>query len=318
MTEQQTKATPLSFIANIVRGALIGMTELVPGISGGTVALVVGIYERALATGNHLLDVAQAFVKNRSRLPESLRKVDWSLLIGVGIGMLCAVFFFSSVLHAFVSNHPTVARGLFFGMVSVSLFVPLGMMNRRRARSLKRKIIATFLGCAALAFIGTSFTATPQDNPSLIVIFFAAAIAVCALVLPGVSGSLLLLALGLYAPVIGAVAEKNLLVMAVFAGGALCGIVVFIRFLGYVMTHHRTLTLAAMAGLMLGSLRALWPWQNSDGALLFPHTPVLLPLLAVLCGALIVAAVIYAENINQRRHRGSRTVSDTAPQSSPS
>ena len=105
-----------------------------------------------------------------------------------------------------------------------------------------------------------------SENPSLIAVFFAAAIAVCALILPGISGSLILLTMGLYQPIIGAVSDRDLGTIAVFALGALCGLAAFIKLLNFLLDHHRAPTLMAMAGFMLGSLRALWPWGADQDA----------------------------------------------------
>lgn len=222
-------------VADIARGAAIGAAELVPGVSGGTIALILGIYEKALAQGDLLL--------------RSPKKVDWRFLLSVAIGMLGAVFLLSKPLHFFVVEYPQLANALFFGMVAASLRVPITMAQRPH--------IIPGLIAAALTFF--SVGASAQLTPSHLTIFFAAMVAICALVLPGVSGSFILLALGLYEPVIGAVANHNFTTLGVFAAGALLGIVFFVRGLNWALEHHRDLTLWIMAGLMLGSLRVLWP-----------------------------------------------------------
>lgn len=222
-------------VADIARGAAIGAAELVPGVSGGTIALILGIYEKALAQGDLLL--------------RSPKKVDWRFLISVGVGMLGAVFLLSKPLHFFVVHYPQLANALFFGMVAASLRVPISMAERRHL----------IPGLIAAAIVFLSIGASAQINPSGAAIFCAAMVAICVLVLPGVSGSFILLALGLYEPVIGAVAHRDFITLGIFAAGALCGIVLFVRALNWALAHHRDLTLWIMAGLMLGSLRALWP-----------------------------------------------------------
>ncbi|MDO5668969.1 MAG: DUF368 domain-containing protein [Corynebacterium sp.] len=285
----KTPRTPLHILANVIRGGLIGMAELVPGISGGTVALVVGIYERALNTGNQLLR-------------REFGKVDWFFLIAVGVGMVLAVFSLSTVLHNFVENSPEYARALFLGMVAVSIWVPLAMMDPRDLRRRAGMVIPLFLGAAVIGFLGTSFVSAPREDPALPIVFFAAAIAVCALVLPGISGSYMLLAVGLYTPIMGALSNREWPVIATFAAGALVGIALFVKILTWALEKHRTVTLTLMAGLMLGSLRSLWPWQSANADLLSPGDNVLAVLGLVVLGGAVVATFIIADRVaNTRR-----------------
>lgn len=264
----------MQFVLNAIRGALIGSAELVPGISGGTVALIVGIYERALHNANFLIS-------------GRLKKVEWAFLASVAVGMFAAVFGFSTILHSFVENQVSVSNALFLGMVAVSIFVPLTMIDRDER--FKFSSIVAFIISAAAIFFVTGFTSDPVENPSLIVVFFAAMVAVCALVLPGVSGSLILLTMGLYQPIIGAVSDREMGTIAVFALGALCGLAAFVKVLNYLLDNHRGPTLAAMAGFMLGSLRALWPWgadQDASSGLI---------VVMLILGAIIVSIFIFID-----------------------
>ncbi|WIM69626.1 DUF368 domain-containing protein [Corynebacterium suedekumii] len=295
----KTPRTPLAFVVNLIRGALIGMAELVPGISGGTVALVVGIYERALNAGNQLMK-------------RQFRAVDWPFLIAVGVGMVTAVFTLSTVLHDFVENSPEYARGLFLGMVIVSIWVPVAMMDPRDVRRRGVMLIPLFLVAAVVGFLATGFTSTPQTDPSLIVIFFAASIAVCALVMPGISGSFLLLAMGLYTPIMGSLSNREWDVILTFMAGALLGVALFIKGLTWALTKHRSITLTVMAGLMLGSLRALWPWQDDNAGLLAPGDNALAVFGMTLIGAAVVAAFIVADRVSTAR-RDSEVVAESQP-----
>ena len=281
--------TPLHIVANVIRGGLIGMAELVPGISGGTVALVVGIYERALNTGNQLLR-------------REFAKVDWFFLIAVGVGMVTAVFSLSTVLHNFVENSPEYARALFLGMVAVSIWVPLAMMDPRDLRRRVGMVIPLFLVAAVVGFLGTSFVSAPREDPALPIVFVAAAVAVCALVLPGISGSYMLLAVGLYTPIMGSLSNREWPVIFTFAAGALVGIALFVKVLTWALEKHRTVTLTIMAGLMLGSLRSLWPWQTADADLLAPGDNVLPVISLIVLGGAVVATFIIADRVaNSRR-----------------
>ncbi|WIM68738.1 DUF368 domain-containing protein [Corynebacterium breve] len=284
------KRSLLSYIADVFRGFLIGMAELVPGISGGTVALIVGIYEKALHNADLLVR-------------RKFREVDWLFLVLVGIGMVGAVFGMSTLMHTFVSEYTDMSNGLFLGMVAVSILVPVGMMDRRTA---SWKLVALFVPSAIIGFIATGYISEPVENPSLIVIFFAAAIAICALMIPGVSGSFLLLAMGLYEPIVKAVSERDLSVIVVFCLGALLGAVSFVRALSWLFKTHRNTALAVMSGLMLGSLRALWPWKDGD----FSNAGPVIGM--IILGALIVAAFIVADR-RKSTHQPAEVVEEDAP-----
>lgn len=282
-------------IVNAVRGGLIGLAELVPGVSGGTIALVTGVYERILYNANVFLDGVKALPKDRSKAGDRFKSVDWWLLIPMLVGMGAIVVFLAGPMERFVTDQPVASRSLFMGMVIASISVPLSMIHWKEPGAKLSKVLPVMAVFAVATFFGTGFTSAPQDNPNLIWVFLAAAIAICALVLPGVSGSFFLLAVGLYGATLGAVDERNFTYLGVFALGALTGIVLFVRLLEKMLTEHRTVTLAAMSGLLLGSLRALWPWQDSDANLLAPTDQIGLAIGLFALGLLIVVGMIVAE-----------------------
>lgn len=294
-----TPRTPLAVILNLIRGALIGMAELVPGISGGTVALVVGIYERVLHAGNQLIR-------------REFSKVDWVFLIAVGVGMVTAVFTMSTVLVTFVEGYPELARGLFLGMVAVSILVPVGMMDPRDLRRRLPVMVPLFLLAAVASFLVTGVTAAPQEDPALLIVFLAAAVAVCALVMPGLSGSFLLLAFGLYTPIMASLSDRDWTVIGVFILGALLGVILFVRVLTWILEHHRTVTLTVMSGLMLGSLRALWPWQSAEADLQAPTGSVWPVVGMIVLGVVIVAAFVIADRVSRAKEQAAVLV-ESAP-----
>lgn len=292
---EKTKPTVLTTLLNAVRGGLIGLAELVPGVSGGTIALVTGVYERVLYNANVFLDALKTLPKDRAKAGQRFRAVDWWLLIPMLVGMAVIVLLMAGVMKDFVTDQPIASRALFMGMVTVSIAVPLMMIDWKDKSASLAKVLPVMAIFAALTFFGTGFTSATRENPSLIIVFFAAAIAICALVLPGVSGSFFLLAVGLYEATLGAVDDRNLAYLGVFALGALTGIVLFVRLLEKMLTEHRAVTLAAMAGLLLGSLRALWPWQDDNAGLLAPGENVGGAIGLFVLGAVIVAAMVIAE-----------------------
>lgn len=305
-TDELPRPTAGGVIYNAVRGGLIGLAELIPGVSGGTIALITGVYERVLDSGNHLISAVKSLVvgpDRRKGFVAECKRVDWWLLIPMFIGMAAMVLSLAGVMAAFVTNTPTLSRGLFLGMVAASVVVPLLMIDRR---SMQREhlwvYVLVFVAVAVAAFLLTSSGAGAViQQPPLWMVFCAAAVAICALALPGVSGSFFLLVVGLYAPTLNAIHTRDLGYIAVFGLGALTGLALFIRALHWLLEHHHAATMVAMSGLLLGSLRALWPWQGSDGALLAPGTDAAVVGALALVGVAIVAALVAADRLLSRQ-----------------
>ena len=297
---RQSRATPLSVVTHVLRGVLMGLAELVPGVSGGTIALITGVYVRIIDSANHVVTGARKLVTGPERLRSfrtEFARAEWTLIVPLLLGMGATLLTMAGIMKRFVSTQPELSRGLFLGMVAASVSVPLLLVDREKIQSggARLRVSAVFVVLAVAAFILTSQGgAVAAENPPKLLVFIAAAVAICALVLPGISGSFLLLVLGLYEPTLGAVADRDLGYIAVFAAGAVLGLSVFVKGLHWLLHHHHTLTMVAMAGLMLGSLRALWPWQDDTGAVLAPdgNWPwVLLLLLVGAVGVLVLVAV---------------------------
>jgi putative membrane protein len=266
----------------------MGCAEVVPGISGGTVALIVGVYDRLLLSIRAAFASAAAAIRlDLQQARAHLREVHWTLVLPLMAGMAVALLVGAAVIPPLLERHPEESSALFFGLILASLVVPWRMWQRRRAHHVAVAAVA-----ALLAFLMTGLPERDVADPSRLAVFVAAAFAICALTLPGVSGSYLLLALGLYAPTLEAVDARDLGYLAVFAAGALVGLGLFARILVKLLRDHRDITVAALLGLMVGSLRALWPWSAADGALLAPpsEASTVLPVaLMALCG---IAAVL--------------------------
>lgn len=290
---------PVTIALNALRGFLIGVAEVIPGVSGGTIALIVGVYQR-------IIDSAAAFTKgvlqlrklNLKGLASEFRKIDLGLLLPLGLGMLSAIVLAAAALEPLLENEPEIMRGLFFGMILVSLYVPFKM-----ASSIWRpRDFVIAIGAAAIAFSLMSIPRATEFEPSLWVVFLGAMVAICALVLPGVSGSFLLLALGLYAPTIAAVNDRNWIYLLVFVLGAIIGLGAFSTLLSWLLENQRRLTLVIMTGLMLGSLRALWPWQEGQGQML-PASNVE-PVVALALGVVLVGGLIlWQARLDSRSHQ---------------
>lgn len=287
----------MTFLLNAFRGFLIGVAEVIPGVSGGTVALVVGVYERVLDQAAVISRSFAGMTKTRGKSLASLGRLDFGFLLPLLVGMVSAILLAAAILEPLLIREPEITLALFAGLIAVSVVVPLRMVSAWSA-----KLFAVGGAGAVAAFWLTSLPRGSQANPESWFVFLAAAIAVCALVLPGVSGSFFLLAIGLYQPTIAAVNELDFAYLGFFALGALVGFFSFALLMQFLLSKYRNLTLALMAGLMLGSLRALWPWQSSSAEILSPSDP-LGPALACLAGGVTVAALIVWHGRLDRRAR---------------
>jgi putative membrane protein len=282
----------------MVRGGLVGAAESVPGISGGTIALVVGLYDRLLAAASQVVhagrELVQGVAQGRGLRParRALRAVDWRFLVPVLGGMVVVLLVSLSLLAPLLESQPVPMRALFFGMIAVSVLVPLRMMPRRfRALDAVLLVVA-----AAAAFALTGLPPSEVTDPSLLYVAFGAALAINALVLPGVSGSFLLVVLGLYLPVQEALSDLDVAFIGAFMVGAAVGLASFVKLLHWLLEQRRQGTMAVLAGLMIGSLRALWPWQDDAGTLQGPpETGTFGVVLLAFAGALIVGALIWWE-----------------------
>ncbi len=281
-------------LGNLLRGALIGVVETVPGVSGGTVALVTGIYDELIEAGHRITAAARRLVTGPERVVgarEQLRGVNWLLVLPLLVGMVAAVLTVAGPVTGLVEDHPETMRALFLGLVAGSVLVPVRLSGGawRGAE----------LGLFALGAVGglllTSLPSTSLE-PSPWVVAPAAAIAVCALVLPGVSGSFLLLSVGLYQPTLQAVDQRDLGYIAWFGLWALVGLVAIVKLMRILLTRHHRGTMVVLAGVMIGALRSLWPWQDASGTLQGPGADWPLMLLLALVGVAAVQLLVLVES----------------------
>jgi putative membrane protein len=296
---------------DLVRGALIGLAEVVPGVSGGTIALVTGVYDTLIIGAGHVVtgvrrgvaDLARGRGTDRARA--ELRQARWEVLVPVGAAMAVAVVVGAKVLEPVLEDEPVGSRAVFFGLICASLVVPLRLAARsareRTGHGLTARALLPGLAAAVVAFVVTGLPPGDVADPPLLLVTAVASVAVCALVLPGVSGSFFLLTVGLYETTLAAVNDRDLLYLAAFVLGAVVGLATFVKALQWLLEHRFEPTLVVMAGLMAGSLRALWPWQSEDRSLHGPGEDVGTVLLLGLTGAGLVLALLAVEHVLESR-----------------
>jgi putative membrane protein len=283
---------PPGAIRTLLTGAVMGTADLVPGFSGGTVALVAGIYPRLIANVRAAAHVVSLTLRIRLRaLPDALRGLDWTFLIVLLGGIVGAAFVLASTLRGLLGSQPVVMSALFLGLVLGAALVARHQLRAAATPAILGIVLASALATALVLGARPEVPATP----SRLVIAATAAIAVCAMILPGISGSFLLLLLGTYEPIIAAVADRDLATIAVAVVGAAGGLLAFSTLLDWLLRRAHDVVLAALIGLMVGSARVLWPWPSATGVgdptIGVPEGSVLAPVATALLALLAVVAV---------------------------
>ena len=276
----------------------MGAADLVPGVSGGTIALVIGVYERLIASIREASSALAWLIRGRpSRFAEHMRRVEWLLVLPLLAGILLAVVSLASVLEHQLEMNPTIMAGGFFGLVVGSVFIAWRLVRRPLRRHLA---IGLVVAVVLFVILGLGDDVTVSD-PSLLAFFGAGALAICAMILPGISGSLILLLIGMYPAVLEAVNQRDFASIGIFAVGAIVGLAVFSQILHWALRNHHDDVLAGLVGLMAGSLRVLWPWPGGvdSAALGAPEgdlVPVLIAAVAGLGFVFLVARLAAARD----------------------
>ena len=245
------------------RGIAMGAADVVPGVSGGTIAVVLGIYERLLGAIRALAAAAGRLLRGDWRdCGHRLRTVDWWLIVPLLVGILGTIVLLASVIETLLEEHPETMAGLFCGLVAASALSACRLFEWRGAAQAGLMAVT-----AAATFALLGLQSGPVADPSLPVLAGAGAVAVCAMILPGISGAFLLLMLGMYGAVINIVTDLRYLEALVFLAGAAVGLALFSTVLGRLLDRARDPVMAVLVGLMAGSLRVLWPWPNGVGVI---------------------------------------------------
>lgn len=268
----------------------MGAADIVPGVSGGTVALVLGIYVHLVATIRAGAAALSRIARGDLRGGASrLRQLDWAFLLPLLAGIALAVIVLSHTLESLLDTNPVEVAAVFFGLVCASTVIAARTVTRWNR---PRLVVAAAVAVAAFFVLG--LRSGPAVDPALWWIALGGALAVCAMILPGISGSFVLLMLGLYDYVLGAVNDRDLVVLAVLVAGCVGGLGAFSSVLDWLFRRHRDLVMAAMVGLLAGSLRVLWPWPEGTAgtSTALPRAGELWPAVGLAAaGALAVLAV---------------------------
>lgn len=238
-----------------LKGMAMGAVDVVPGFSGGTVALILGIYDRLLVSLAALPQALLLFVRGRIR--DAWEACNATFLLLVMLGILTSVFTLAKAISYLMAAEPVLLWSFFFGLVLVSAWLVAREVGQWRWPCL----LGFAVGLAGAIWVTTAAPMQLQADP--LTLFLAGAIAISAMILPGVSGSFMLVLMGLYPVVLGALKNLDFAILAVFGAGCLVGLMSFAKLLSWLLSRLRDLTLALLAGVILGSLGKVWPWKHT-------------------------------------------------------
>ncbi|WP_022836244.1 DUF368 domain-containing protein [Salisaeta longa] len=281
-----------TILRHVAQGFLMGGADIIPGVSGGTMALIVGVYERLVAAISHAARWALALLRGApAERRAQWQAIEWRLILPLGAGIGGALVLGAQIIPPLLNAYPAQMQGLFLGLVGASIAIPALRMEQHTWR---HGLIALVFAIAAFYFTGLPAVGMAED-PGMVRVFVSAASAICAMILPGVSGAFLLKVLGLYEATLGAINTFDLVYLAVFAAGAGLGLSAFATLLQWLLRTIHDGTMAALLGLMVGALRALWPYTTPQRALQWPGPgdPVASVALLALAGAAFVGALTW-------------------------
>lgn len=282
----------------VLQGIGVGVANVIPGVSGGTMALIFGIYERLISLLSDLVKAGLLLARfDIKGFISALRKLDLLFLFWLAVGVVLAPLLGAEIIPRMLETYPIESRSLFFGLILGTLPIPW-----LRIRSHGTGNVVALVVAAAISFMLVGIPPLDPGDPGLITIFLAAALAICAMILPGVSGAFILLVLGMYAPIFEAIDARDPAVVGTFILGAGVGLGSFALFLKWLLGKAHDLTMAALVGLMIGSLRSLWPWLAEDRSILAPDTGDGFGLVLLIgLGGLVLSAAMTAWEVKRSR-----------------
>ena len=238
-----------------LKGIAMGAADVVPGVSGGTIAFISGIYEELIDSISKV-NLATLKLWKKEGFSSMWKELNGNFLVSLVIGIGISIITLAKLIRHLLDTQPILIWSFFFGLVLASIIY----VGRQITRWNVGAIILMITGVLTAYFITTL---TPQTtNVSYPYVFFSGALAICAMILPGISGSFILLLLGMYKPVLDAIHDKNIGLLATLMFGAVAGLLSFSRLLKWLFDHYENLTLAVLTGFIIGSLNKIWPWKE--------------------------------------------------------
>jgi len=238
------------------KGLAMGAADVVPGVSGGTIAFISGIYEELITSINNInLDLFKTLKKDGIKAAWTQLNGNFLLALMLGIGI--SILSLAKLIKSLLETEPVLLWAFFFGLVIASI-----LFIGKQIENWNLKTILGFTLGAIVAYYITTLPGGDESMTSAWFMFLAGALAICAMILPGISGAFILVLLGAYQPVLTAIDNKDFQTIAIFAVGAIVGLLSFSKFLKWLFNNYKNLTLAVLTGFILGSLNKIWPWKE--------------------------------------------------------
>ncbi len=246
-----------NYITLVFKGMVMGAADVVPGVSGGTMAFILGIYEELINSIKKFASINTIKLFLTFNTKKIINELPWRFLLFLGIGILISIVSLAKGIKYGLENHPAMIWAFFFGLVLASIIT----VRKKIEKWELKDIFASILGAAfAYLLVGLVPAQTPDTWWFIII---SGSLAVSAMILPGISGAFILLLLGKYQTALSAVNDRNFMVIMFFAIGAIIGLATFIQLLNFLFKKYHNLTVAILIGFMMGSLRKIWPWKEA-------------------------------------------------------
>jgi len=247
----------IQYLIISLKGMAMGAADVVPGVSGGTIAFISGIYEELLTS------ISSVNIKNLKLLKSDGIKAAWkaingNFLLALVIGIFVSIVSLAKIISWLLENKPIMVWAFFFGLVLASILYVGKQIHKWNTIAVFCLIIG-----AGTAYYITTLEPLISEGSSPMFLFLAGAVAICAMILPGISGAFILVLLGAYKPVLEAIHDRNFKIIAILAAGAIVGLLSFSKVLKWLFNNYKDYTLAVLTGFILGSLNKIWPWKET-------------------------------------------------------
>ncbi|CAL2104457.1 putative membrane protein [Tenacibaculum sp. 190130A14a] len=250
------KRTIKDYFLISLKGVAMGAADVVPGVSGGTIAFISGIYEELLGSISNI-NLELLKVLKEQGIKEAWKKLNGSFLLSLLIGIAISIVSLAKVISWLLDNQPIMLWSFFFGLVLASVIYIAKQITKWNVITIILLLIGSFA-----AYKITTLNPMVSENSSPLFLFLSGALAICAMILPGISGSFILVLLGAYKEVLNAVNNRDLGKIALIATGAIVGLLLFSRVLKWLFNNYKNYTLAVLTGFIIGSLNKIWPWKE--------------------------------------------------------
>ena len=247
----------MNYLITFFKGMAMGAADVVPGVSGGTIAFISGIYEELLSSISNINVDLFKTLKNEG-FKSAWKKLNGNFLLALFAGIFISVISLAKAIKYLLENEPILLWSFFFGLVLASIIYIAKQINKWNYIA----VILLFVGTFTAYFI-TTLNPLISEKSSLLFMFIAGALAICAMILPGISGAFILVLLGAYKPILSAVTEKDLKTISAVGFGAIIGLLSFSKILKWLFSNYKEYTLAVLTGFIIGSLNKIWPWKET-------------------------------------------------------